>query len=494
MPDPLLYEVNTRCWLRSLAEKSGTAVTLAKVPDSVLAEWAKLGFTHIWLMGVWTTGPRSRAEALKHPDLRKAYDEVLPGWRESDVGGSPYAVGDYVVPAALGGEGGLGIFRQRLHEHGLKLVLDFVPNHLGLDHPWLVERPELFVQSPLQVPGTFPQPTRAGVRFLAYGRDPYFAPWTDAVQVDYRRVAARSAMTRVLQSIAARCDGVRCDMAMLMLNDVFAKTWESFPVANQQAPTTEFWASAIPLVKELHPGFLFLAEGYWGLEARLQGLGFDYTYDKPLYDGLVARDAAGVQSHLLGMPSKVLAASAHFLENHDEPRIASILSPTEQRAAALLVLGLPGMRFLHEGQLGGARRKVPVQLARCALEPVQADIQNLYQQLLGTLPDTAVGQGSGKLLEPRAAWPDNPTARNLVMVQWQKSAPEFDLVVVNLAPHRSQCYARLTIQGLTSHNWAMRDLLAQEYYKRSGDDLVDQGLYLDLPAHGAQLFHFEPAN
>ena len=153
-------------------------------------------------------------------------------------------------------------------------------------------------------------------------------------------------MTQLLQSIAGRCDGVRCDMAMLVLNDVFAKTWESFPIANHQSPASEFWASAIPAVKETHPGFLFLAEGYWGLEARLQALGFDYTYDKPLYDGLVSRDAAGVQRHLLGMPGGAVAASAHFLENHDEPRIASILSPAEHRAAALLILGLPGMRFL----------------------------------------------------------------------------------------------------------------------------------------------------
>ena len=113
MPHPLLYEINTRCWLRASREKSGTAITLANVPDSEFAGWQRLGFTHIWLMGVWTTGPRARAEALQHPELRRAYDQVLPGWGEADVGGSPYAIGDYQVPAALGGEAGLGAFRQK---------------------------------------------------------------------------------------------------------------------------------------------------------------------------------------------------------------------------------------------------------------------------------------------------------------------------------------------------------------------------------------------
>ena len=98
------------------------------------------------------------------------------------------------------------------------------------------------------------------------------------------------------------------------------------------------------------------------------------------------------------------------------------------------------------------------------------------------------------MCKPRAAWAGNPTAENLVIVQWQKRALEFDLVVVNLAAHRSQCYAPLAIERLAAHNWAMKDLLGQEWYKRSGDDLQNQGLYLDLPAHGAQLFHFEPMN
>ena len=478
--------------MRALSEKSGSAITLANVPDSELAKWQKLGFTHIWLMGVWTTGPRARAEALNHLELRHAYDQVLPGWQDADVAGSPYAIGDYQVPSALGGETGLEEFRRRVNEQGLKLLLDFVPNHVGLDHPWVSERPDLFVQNPGDVPGAFAQETRAGLRWLAQGKDPYFAPWTDTVQLDYRRAGTRGMMTQLLQSIASRCDGVRCDMAMLVLNDVFAKTWERFPITNHQSPTSEFWASAIPAVKQEHPDFVFLAEAYWGLEAQLQALGFDYTYDKTLYDGLVSHDAAGVQNHLVGLTAEAVAGSAHFLENHDEPRIAGILSPAEHRAAALLILGLPGMRFLHDGQLSGARLKIPVQLARRAEEPSQAEMVNIYEQLLTTLPGTAVGQGRGELSKPRAAWPGNSTAQNFVIVQWQKQAPEFDLVVVNLAPDRSQCYAPLSLEGLAAHNWAMTDLLGEERFKRSGDDLQNQGLYLDLPPNGAQLFNFEP--
>jgi glycosidase len=491
LPSPLLYEINTRCWLRALTEKNRTPVTLANVPDAEFADWQKLGFTHIWLMGVWTTGPLARAEALRHSDLRNAYDLVLPGWTEADVPGSPYSIGDYKVPAALGGEAGLQAFRERLRGHGLKLMLDFVPNHLGLDHAWVKERPELFVQSPTEAPGTFMQLTSAGPLWLAHGKDPYFPAWSDVAQVDYRRPDARAAMTQLLQSVAARCDGVRCDMAMLLLNDVFAKTWERLP-STSQPPVEEFWPGAISTVKKAQPGFLFLAEAYWGLEPQLQAMGFDYTYDKTLYDRVVSRDGGGVQHHLLGLPPAATAASAHFLENHDEPRIAGILSAEEQRAAALLILGLPGMRFLYEGQLCGARAKVPVQLRRAPLEPCLPDVSAIYQQWLRLLPSTAVGQGQGELLKPSPAWADNFTAHNYVIVQWQSRPPEFDLVVVNLAPHRGQCCIKLTVPHLAAHYWSMKDLASTEQYERPEVDLQQKGLYLDLPPHGAQLFRFQP--
>lgn len=493
MNHPLLYEINTRCWLRELSDRHQRAVTLATVPDAEFARWQKLGFTHLWLMGVWPTGPRARALALNEPGLRRAYDEVLPGWRDEDVGGSPYSIAAYEVAPALGGEAGLKEFRAKLHRHGMKLILDFVPNHLGIDHAWVNAQPELFVQSAKAADGTFAQKTAGGPRWIANGKDPYFAPWTDVAQLDYRRPGTRAVMQKLLLSIAARCDGVRCDMAMLLLNEVFAKTWAHLPT-NKSPQAGEFWSETIRSVKQVQPGFIFMAEVYWGLEARLQSLGFDYTYDKQLYDELIARHHPHAQQQLLSLPPEYVAASVHFLENHDEARIAAKLSPAENRAAALAILGLPGMRFLHEGQLTGARLKLPVQLVRRPIEPTQPEILAAYEKLLTALKLSSVGRGQPQILAPRAAWDGNPTGQNFIVVQWQEKAPEFDLVVVNLAPHRSQCYVTLSAPGLAEHHWAMRDRLSGESYVRVGSDIAQQGLYLDLPAHGTQVFRFAPGS
>src|SRR5439155_21954992 len=155
MNHPLLYEINTRCWLRELSAQLGRTVSLGSVPDEEFERWRNLGFTHIWLMGVWPIGPRSRAVVLAEPSLRHALGQALPDWKEQDVSGSPFAVADYTVASELGGDLELKLFRSKLHDRGLRLLIDFVPNHLGIDHPWVVERPELFVQIPDDVPETF---------------------------------------------------------------------------------------------------------------------------------------------------------------------------------------------------------------------------------------------------------------------------------------------------------------------------------------------------
>lgn len=485
---PLVYELNTRCWLHDLSEQTGQRVTLADIPPREFARWRALGFTHLWLMGVWTGGPQARAKALA-PELHKAYSEALPDWTEDDVVASPYAVADYKVDAALGGTEALAVFRRELRRHGLKLLLDFVPNHLGLDHPWLRERPDLFVQFENEAAGTFVQETVSGARWLAWGKDPNFAPWTDTVQLDYRREATRAAMLEMLQAIAVQCDGVRCDMAMLLLNDVFKKTWQGFPIS-ESCPTTEFWFEAVRAVKSVRPDFLFLAEAYWGLESRLQSLGFDYTYDKAFYDRLVSHDGPGAQRHVLGQPLELLSRGARFLENHDEPRVARLLPLDEHRAALLAMLSAPGLRLLHEGQLSGAQRKLPVQLRRRVREPVNPEIAALYEKQLAVMRGTVPGQGTAEVLVPREAWAGNPTAVNFILVQWQNGPDAFELAVSNLAPHPSQCYAPLRVSETEAEDWLVVELLGGEQYLRAGAELRKRGLYLDVPAHGAQFFQF----
>lgn len=489
---PLLYEINTRCWLRELSAAAGKPLTLADVPLAEIKSWADKGFSHVWLMGVWRTGPQGQAAALAEARRNPSFGAVLPNWREEDVVASPYAIAEYTVSSELGGDEALAAFRKQLAELGIKLVLDFVPNHVGLDHAWLVKRPDLFVHNSLPMPGTFKVGDGESTRWIAHGKDPNFPPWEDTAQLDYRNPTTREAMIGELLSIAGRCDGVRCDMAMLMLNDLFARHWARFPFSHAVSER-EFWTEAIAAVWREHPEFLMISESYWGMESCLQTLGFDFTYDKNLYDELVYHDPSAVTHHLYEECSAgFIENSVHFIENHDERRAATVFIPTEHRATALLTLGLPGLRLLHEGQLSGARAKIPVQLIRRPVEAENKEVAGIYDQLLRGLRGSAVGQGRAWLLRPRAAWPENQSWRNLVIVQWQALPDEFDLVVVNLVPHRGQCYVPLSIPNLAAHYWSMRDRVGTERYLRVGSDMERQGLYLDVPPYAAQVFHFRP--
>lgn len=490
MPTSRLLELNCRTWLRRLSEHSNRPVTLASVPGREIDAWGGLGLTHLWLMGVWPTGQRSRGFARSNEALAEGFDAALPGWTAADVGGSPYAIGAYEVPRSMGGMEGLARFRRQLASAGIRLILDFVPNHVGLDHAWVHDHPDWFIQTPARAPGACRVQTCRGVMWLAHGRDPYFAPWEDTLQVDVRQKDVREALTATLLDLAGACDGVRCDMAMLLLSDIFDRTWPR--IASEERVTGEFWEDAINEVRNLHPAFQFIGEVYWDMEARLQAQGFDFTYDKRLYDYLMSSDPCDASRHLRQLNCEFLARSVHFLENHDEPRVASLLSPASQRAATLVTLALPGLCLLHEGQVEGARLRHPIQLARRQDELVDEGLRSMHEGLIEALNGAGVGEVEGRLLEPRPAWDGNPTWQSFVIVLLQPASDRMELVVVNLAAHQAQCYVPIRSAGVEIRNWRLVDRLGSECHERRGEDLVAPGLYLDVPAHAAQIFSLTP--
>ena len=147
------------------------------------------------------------------------------------------------MDARLGGPDGLAAARAALAERGLGLILDFVPNHVAPDHPWTRAHPEYFVRGSDEDlerdPASF---VRADGGVLANGRDPYFPAWPDVVQLNAFSPELRAAATETLGAIAAQCDGVRCDMAMLMMNDVFERTWGD---RAGPRPADEYWPGVI---------------------------------------------------------------------------------------------------------------------------------------------------------------------------------------------------------------------------------------------------------
>jgi hypothetical protein len=485
---PSLFEINARAWLCQLSREAGKPITLAEIGDVTLDEFVRQGLDWIWLLSVWQTSAASRAASRSNPAWRAEFQSALPDLTEEDICGSGFAISAYEVDEALGGKAALAEFRARLAKRGLRLMLDFVPNHTALDHPWTKTNPDFYVQGNAQSMAAAPEnycqaETDQGPRILAHGRDPNFVGWRDTLQLNYANLALQAAQMTELASIAQQCDGLRCDMAMLQLPEVFRRSWGLTP--------PPFWPGAIAAVREAHPGFVFLAEAYWDLEWKLQQQGFDYCYDKRLYDRLREADAGALRAHLaagLDYQDRL----TRFLENHDEARAGATFLWPRHQTAAIVAYFAPGLRFFHQGQFEGARVHLPVHLRRRPVEPRDPDIVAFYGSLLAALRrGKAFREGSWSLIAPQSAWAGNPTSGDFVAYVWRVPDGSSYVVVVNYSDHRGQCYLRLPFPEFAGARFRLTDEMGNEVYERDGDSLVGRGLYIDLDGWRYNVFRLD---
>jgi len=486
---PHLYEINTWAWLDELSARLGRTVKLDTVADAEWIALARLGFDVIWMMGVWQRSPESRRIALEDPANVPAFTAALPGWTASDVIASPYAVAQYVPDPRIGTWDSLDRVRKKLRSLGMGFFLDFVGNHTAFDHPWTQAHPDFYVQGTQddyeKNPSYFyPLRTAKGPVYLALAKDPYFPPWKDVAQLNHFNPAMRAAQITDLRTIAQHCDGVRCDMAMLHLNDIFASGWGRF-LGDAKRPQKEFWTE----VREAVPQLTLLAEAYWGTEPRLLELGFSFSYDKELYDSVRDTRIADVHSRL-NTPAEYQSHLARFLENHDEARRAVVFGNDRLPAVGTLMGTLPGMRFYHQGELEGLRNHLPITLRRAAEEPPDPLSKAFYQKILHLTSDDTFHSGEWRLLEVGPEGEGSFT--NLIAYEW-RSERAWKVIAVNLAGQASQGRVRLANRVSARQQYVFDDVLNEVRYLRTGDELSTVGLFVRLDPYQAHFFDVTPA-
>jgi hypothetical protein len=473
--NPRIYEINTWVWLSELSPKTGSHIQLANVPPTQWDAIASLGFDAVWLMGVWERSAAGIAIANQNQNLLADFRRALPDFRAEDNVGSPYCVRQYTVDPHLGGPQGLAVARKELAKRGMRLILDFVPNHVAPDHPWVASHPEYFIRGTLEDARTAPASYKdIGGTVFACGRDPYFPAWPDVLQLNAFEPELRRAVIETLSDIATQCDGVRCDMSMLMINSIFERTWGGRAGSK---PATEYWKDVIPAVRQPHPNFLFIAEAYWDLEWELQQQGFDFCYDKRLYDRLEHDNAESIRLHLcadLSYQQRLL----RFIENHDEPRAASVFPSAKEKAAAVTTSTLLGARLFHEGQFEGRKVRLPVFLGRRPAEPLNNDLRNFYVKLLAAINDPVFLDGQWNLCG-REGWQDNQSFQNIVAWNWTKGEDRY-LIVVNLSDSRAQARVKIGWNDLAGSTLRLTDAMSAADYERSGDEISSSGLFVDL--------------
>lgn len=490
--NPHLIEINTRVWLNGLRRKYASPdMTISTIPDEEWEALRHLGFDMIWLMGVWTPSPGSARIARETPALRE--EAVSIAGTDENLDASPYSIYEYKLNPALGFEWELKALREKLNAMGMKLLLDFVSNHVSRDNPCLKECLHCFVKGTAddykaRPDWFFELDTPDGKAYVAYARDPNFPAWTDSAQLNYFHPETREKMTKQLLEVAGMCDGVRCDMVMLTLNDIHEGTWGPLlERAGFRRPGQEFWETAIKAVKEEHPEFVFLAEVYWGLEWRLQQLGFDYTYDKVVYDRLRSLGADEVRGHLRA-EKLYQKRSVRFIDNHDEDPSVEAFGWPRAQAAAAVISTIKGLRFYSDSQLNGLRRRVPLQLKDLSLEPDLA-VKKFYEKLLKIVDHPAFHGGEWTLLDVRPCSKEDRSFTNILAWSWAQRRT-LKIVAVNYSA--SPVCGVLNVQVRTSgETTALFEQLSDRFFSFSSDSLRD-GLRLEhIPPYGVHIFDME---
>lgn len=489
---PHLYELNAFAFVSGLRKDvcpRSSSLPLSKVPREYWQKIRGRGADLVWLMGVWKRSPKAKEAALNYPALRHAYNEALPGWEEKDVTGSPYAVYSYTPDPYLGSEEDFRKLKQTLNRLGLGLILDFVPNHLALDHPWTRTNPDRFLRGTEESFRFHPDwffKTEGGI-YLAHGRDPYFPPWSDTVQVNFFSLDGREALIQELLKVAGLCDGVRCDMAMLGLNHVFEYVWGEF-LRGVVRPQREFWEEAIGAVRKQYPGFVFIAEAYWDLEWKLQQTGFDFTYDKRLYDRLLHSNAEDVRGHLRAEMA-YQKKSVRFIENHDERRATVAFGPEKSKAAAVVAATVPGMRFFHDGQFEGKSIHLPIQLGREAEEKVDEQALAFYKHLICYTGEELLHQGEWVLIDPLPVEEGNGSHRDILSWLWHDEK-RMGLVAVNYSAAQARARLPLPKRWHLKRGLVFRDEMTGRTYPYSASEISSRGIFVDLAPWQVHLFQW----
>ncbi|MHA1777515.1 MAG: alpha-amylase [Promethearchaeia archaeon] len=384
---PRILEINTWPWFHSFRRNR----QVNSLEHISITDWQELthNFDTIWLMGIWQRSETSKRIAQTHPGLLRDFQQALPDFQPVDIVGSPYAIKSYTLDPFFGPPSTLEKISQTFHQLEKKIIVDLIPNHIAIDNDWLISHPEFFLHgSPadlLHNPEDFFKPPIVinesedpqESAIFVHGKDPYFPSWTDTAQLNAFSAQYRREIISILNELAQWVDGVRCDMAMLLTDRIFKETWKNLAGKPLER---EFWVDVISAVKERHPHFLFIAEVYWDMEWELQQQGFDFCYDKRLYDRLIHASVDGIRAHLTASwdyQSKLV----RFIENHDENRAQKTFGEEKSKTVATLAFTLPGAYLHHYGEQLGWNIRLPVQLSRFPFEKLNQNINQFYQNL-----------------------------------------------------------------------------------------------------------------
>lgn len=398
MPRLVLMAKNTFVWLNQLSRNYSRPINrLDQIPDVELDLLATRGFTGLWLIGLWE---RSKASA-----------KIKQLCGNPDAISSAYSLYSYDIAADLGGYDAYNDLNQRCHRRGIRLASDMVPNHMGIDSPWVIEHPEWFLQVDQQPypshsfngpnlsnnPGVgifiedhYFNRTDAAVefkrvdfdsghsRYIYHGNDGTSMPWNDTAQLNYLDPQVREAVIQTILAVAKKFSVIRFDAAMTLAKKHFQRLWFPEPGTGGAIPTraehgmskfdfdqampVEFWREVVDRVAVEAPDTLLLAEAFWLMEGYfVRTLGMHRVYNSAFMNMLRNEDNAGYRQlikNTLEFDPEILKRYVNFMNNPDERTAVDQFGKGDKYFGICTVMStLPGLPMFGHGQVEGFSEK-----------------------------------------------------------------------------------------------------------------------------------------
>ena len=409
MPNVVLMAKSTYVWLEQLSKKYGRHIhRLEHIPDEELRLLADRGITGLWLIGLWERSVASRT--IKR----------LRG--HSDAVASAYSLKDYHIAEDLGGDSGYAHLRDRARRFGIRLASDMVPNHMGIDSPWVVEHPDWFIHrwdSPYPVysftgPDLSPDSRveikiedhyydqsdaavvfrlrnhRDGTtRYIYHGNDGTSFAWNDTAQLDYSKAHVREQVIQTILHVARQFPIIRFDAAMVLARRHIQRLWFPLPGAGGSIPSRaefaisqeefdrliphEFWREVVDRVAAEVPGTLLLAEAFWLLEGYfVRTLGMHRVYNSAFMVMLRDEENAKFRSYLkktMEFDTDILKRYVNFMSNPDERTAIDQFGDGDKYFGVCTMLAtLPGLPMFGHGQIEGFTERYGMEFKRARME------------------------------------------------------------------------------------------------------------------------------
>ncbi len=405
MPTVVLIAKSTYVWLAQMSRQYGRRIArLDEIPDEELATLSHRGLNSLWLIGVWE---RSRAS--------KTIKQLCGN---TDAVASAYSLFDYAIAEDLGGEAAYVNLRDRAYRHGIRLASDMVPNHMGIDSPWVVEHPEWFIsrqESPfpaysfngpdlshdgrveIKIEDHYFEQSDAAVvfrrrdrqsgetRYIYHGNDGTSFPWNDTAQLDYLNSAVREQVIQTILHVARLFPVIRFDAAMTLAKRHFHRLWFPGPGTSGAIPSRaengmsqaefnrcmphEFWREVVDRVAAEVPGTLLLAEAFWLMEGYfVRTLGMHRVYNSAFMVMLRDEENAKYRSvikNTLEFDPDIMKRYVNFMSNPDERTAIDQFGKGDKCfGVAAMMATLPGLPMFGHGQIEGFTEKYGMEYQR----------------------------------------------------------------------------------------------------------------------------------